>query len=98
MFPTVTSHILFQVTNFCQGGVLATGTKEVTEGFERDATVAALVVQRERFLVVCRSLRDGLRISHGDSGELSGVDRGVVELIEEEEAAQVLKGTKGVVV
>ncbi len=40
---TVTAHGLFEVTDLCERGVLATCAEEVAEGFERDAAVASLV-------------------------------------------------------
>lgn len=53
---TVTTNILLQVADLCQGRILTTGPEQVAQAVELDTTVAALVEQRESLLVVGRSL------------------------------------------
>lgn len=55
---TISTDTLFQICNLRERWILATGAEKVTEGLEGDTTVASLVEQRKRFLVVGRGLRD----------------------------------------
>ncbi len=40
---TITTSALFQISDFGEGGVLAAGSEEVAQRFERDASIAAFV-------------------------------------------------------
>lgn len=55
-FLTVTTDALLKVSDLRESRVLATCSEEVAQLVERDASVAALVEERERFFVVGRGL------------------------------------------
>lgn len=53
---TVTTHVLLEIADLRERRVLSAGAQEVAEALQGDTAVAALVEQRERLLVVGRSL------------------------------------------
>lgn len=61
---TIATDVLLQIPNFRHRWVLATGSQQVAQVIEGNATVSALVEQRESLLVVGRSLSIVIVRSH----------------------------------